>query len=86
MQRVSPVVAPCRAVLHTCTSTAVLHACPYGCRVLCSRYTFLYKQAVGTQDTYLGMSHKDPSTTCCEQLVVRVDMPAANNIKGGWLT
>jgi hypothetical protein len=29
------------------------------------------------------MSHKDPSTTCCEQLVVRVEMPAANNIKGG---
>jgi hypothetical protein len=34
-------------------------------------YEFVYKQAVRTQDAYLGMSGKDPSSTCCEDLVVR---------------
>lgn len=30
------------------------------------RYEFLYRQAVGTEDAYLGSNDKDPSSTCCE--------------------
>ena len=36
------------------------------------RYEFLYKQAVATEDVYLGMSDKDPSSTSCEDLVLKV--------------
>eukprot|EP00238_Polyblepharides_amylifera_P006312 CAMPEP_0196581896 /NCGR_PEP_ID=MMETSP1081-20130531/36260_1 /TAXON_ID=36882 /ORGANISM="Pyramimonas amylifera, Strain CCMP720" /LENGTH=177 /DNA_ID=CAMNT_0041902291 /DNA_START=117 /DNA_END=650 /DNA_ORIENTATION=+ len=39
------------------------------------RYEFLYRQAVGTEDAYLGMSGKDPSSTCCEEIILRVDLP-----------
>jgi hypothetical protein len=46
------------------------------------RYTFLYKQAVGTADAYLGMSGKDPSSTCCEDLVVRIALPKASSAAG----
>eukprot|EP00241_Pyramimonas_parkeae_P010141 CAMPEP_0114227742 /NCGR_PEP_ID=MMETSP0058-20121206/1952_1 /TAXON_ID=36894 /ORGANISM="Pyramimonas parkeae, CCMP726" /LENGTH=138 /DNA_ID=CAMNT_0001338603 /DNA_START=368 /DNA_END=781 /DNA_ORIENTATION=- len=30
------------------------------------KYEFLYRQAVGTEDAYLGSNDKDPSSTCCE--------------------
>ncbi|GIL55027.1 hypothetical protein Vafri_10693 [Volvox africanus] len=40
-------------------------------------YEFLYKQAVDTADNFLGMSGKDPSSTCCEDLVLRVELPEA---------
>lgn len=45
---------------------------------LCS-YDFVYKQAVETTDTYLGMSGKDPSSTQCEQIVVNIDLPNATS-------
>lgn len=36
----------------------------------------LFKQAVGTNDAYLGLDfERDPSSACCEELVVRVLMP-----------
>lgn len=35
----------------------------------------MYKQAVETTDAFLGMSGKDPSSTCCEELLVAVQMP-----------
>lgn len=43
------------------------------------RYEFLYKQAVGTSDNFLGISyvHKDASSASCEDLVVRIDLPGA---------
>ncbi|PNW80932.1 hypothetical protein CHLRE_07g335800v5 [Chlamydomonas reinhardtii] len=40
-------------------------------------YEFLYKQAVDTADNFLGMSGKDGSSTSCEDLVVRVELPGA---------
>jgi hypothetical protein len=44
--------------------------------ILCS-YEFMYKQAVATTDAFLGMSGKDPSSTCCEELVVCIQLPHA---------
>ena len=38
-------------------------------------YEFLYKQAVTANDAYLGMGEKDPSSTQCEDLVLRVHLP-----------
>eukprot|EP00877_Chromochloris_zofingiensis_P003784 jgi/Chrzof1/13406/Cz07g31240.t1 len=43
-------------------------------------YEFIYKQAVESTDAFLGMSGKDPSSTCCEDLVVRVELPEASSI------
>ncbi|GLC41616.1 hypothetical protein PLESTB_000696100 [Pleodorina starrii] len=40
-------------------------------------YEFLYKQSVDTADNFLGMGGKDPSSTSCEDLVVRVELPEA---------
>lgn len=38
----------------------------------------LYKQRVGTEDVFLGMSDKTPSTLHCELMVVKVDLPPIN--------
>lgn len=35
----------------------------------------LYKQAVSSEDMYLGMSGRDPSTHWCDDMVVRVKLP-----------
>ncbi|CAG9464462.1 unnamed protein product [Pedinophyceae sp. YPF-701] len=43
-------------------------------------YDIIYRQAVGTEDAYLGMSGKTPSSTNCEQLSVEVRMPLATGI------
>ncbi|KAM6381724.1 dynein axonemal assembly factor 6-like [Pluvialis apricaria] len=32
-------------------------------------YQILFKQCVGTEDVFFGMSRKDPSTACCEDTV-----------------
>lgn len=45
-------------------------------------YEFLYKQAVDTADNFLGMSGKDPSSSSCEDLVVRVELPEAHSAAG----
>lgn len=45
-------------------------------------YEFLYKQAVDTADNFLGMSGKDGSSTSCEDLVVRVELPGAAGAAG----
>lgn len=52
-----------------------MHA--YACR-----YDFCYKQSVTTSDNFLGMSGKDPSSTCCEHLVVVVQLPQAKSAAG----
>ena len=38
-------------------------------------YDIIYKQRVTADDAYLGMSGKNPSTACCEDLVVRIKLP-----------
>ena len=35
----------------------------------------MFKQHVGTEDVYLGLSDKDPSSTHCDSLLVRVKLP-----------
>lgn len=46
------------------------------------RYEFLYKQAVESTDVFLGMSGKDESSTSCEQMVVKVQLPQVESIAG----
>eukprot|EP00756_Hemistasia_phaeocysticola_P040552 Hpha_TRINITY_DN16868_c3_g9::TRINITY_DN16868_c3_g9_i1::g.152751::m.152751 len=39
-------------------------------------HEILFKQRVGTNDVYLGLDfERDPSSACCEEIVVRVLMP-----------
>lgn len=40
-------------------------------------HRFCYQQRVTAADNFLGLSGKDPSCACCEQLVVVVDLPKA---------
>eukprot|EP00163_Fabomonas_tropica_P033328 TRINITY_DN869_c0_g1_i1.p1 TRINITY_DN869_c0_g1~~TRINITY_DN869_c0_g1_i1.p1 ORF type:complete len:195 (+),score=32.92 TRINITY_DN869_c0_g1_i1:325-909(+) len=40
-------------------------------------YEILYKQSIGSSDTYLGMDFdKDPSSMSCEALLVRIFLPS----------
>ncbi|KAK9824622.1 hypothetical protein WJX72_011800 [[Myrmecia] bisecta] len=43
-------------------------------------YEFIYKQAVGTTDAFLGLSDKDPSSTCCEDLVLTISLPGTKSL------
>ncbi|XP_064206346.1 protein PIH1D3 [Anguilla rostrata] len=38
-------------------------------------YDIVLKQRVGTEDIFLGMSRKDPSSMCCESMVVKIKLP-----------
>ncbi|XP_067308725.1 protein PIH1D3 isoform X2 [Pseudorasbora parva] len=38
-------------------------------------YEIVLKQSVGTEDLFLGLSRKDPSSMCCESMLVRVKLP-----------
>eukprot|EP00062_Callorhinchus_milii_P026144 gi/632987915/ref/XP_007882823.1/ PREDICTED: protein PIH1D3 [Callorhinchus milii] len=38
-------------------------------------YEILFKQRVGTEDVFLGVSRKDGSTACCEDMVIRINLP-----------
>ncbi|XP_060761282.1 protein PIH1D3 [Neoarius graeffei] len=38
-------------------------------------YEIILKQSVGTEDLFLGMSQKDPSSMCCENMLVKVKLP-----------
>jgi len=40
-------------------------------------YDLLYKQSVGTEDIYLGLSGKDPSSVHCDAFSLKVKMPGA---------
>lgn len=44
-------------------------------------YDFVYKQAVETTDTYLGMDPmgKDPTSTSCEDVVLCITLPEADS-------
>ncbi|KAL6758325.1 pre-RNA processing PIH1/Nop17-domain-containing protein [Haematococcus lacustris] len=43
-------------------------------------YEFMYKQAVGSADVYLGMSGKDESSGSCEDLVMKISLPTVNTM------
>ncbi|XP_039620495.1 protein PIH1D3 [Polypterus senegalus] len=38
-------------------------------------YEVIFKQHVGTEDVFLGMSRKDPSSACCECMLIKVKLP-----------
>ncbi|XP_038135108.1 protein PIH1D3 [Cyprinodon tularosa] len=38
-------------------------------------YEIILKQNVGTQDLFLGLSRKDPSSMCCEAMLVKIKLP-----------
>ncbi|KAF7692628.1 protein PIH1D3 isoform X2 [Silurus meridionalis] len=38
-------------------------------------YEIILKQSVAAEDLFLGMSRKDPSSMCCESMLVRVKLP-----------
>ena len=42
------------------------------------KYEILYKQNVTTEDIYLGLSEKDPSSNSCDQLIMKVYLPNTN--------
>ena len=42
------------------------------------KYEILYKQNVGTEDIYLGLSGKDISSNSCDQLLMKVYLPNTN--------
>ncbi|KAF8060002.1 Pih1d3 [Scenedesmus sp. PABB004] len=52
------------------------------------QHEFRYKQCVTPADNFLGMSGKDPSSACCDELVVAVALPLAESAAGaarrGW--
>jgi hypothetical protein len=50
--------------------------------LLSCRLEMRYKQAVTTSDNFLGMSGKDPSSSCCEELLVVLQLPRANSAAG----
>lgn len=37
-------------------------------------YKVLFKQKVGTEDVFLGMSDMDPSSTRCQELLIKVSI------------
>ncbi|XP_069069834.1 dynein axonemal assembly factor 6 [Pleurodeles waltl] len=42
-------------------------------------YEIIFKQQVGAEDVFLGMSRKDPSTACCEDMLVRIKLPGTKS-------
>lgn len=42
---------------------------------LTPKYEFSYKQSVGTEDTFLGLNDKSPSSSDCTHLIIKVHFP-----------
>ncbi|XP_072837112.2 dynein axonemal assembly factor 6 [Pogona vitticeps] len=40
-----------------------------------AEYEILFRQHVGAEDVFLGMSRKDPSTACCEDMLIKIKLP-----------
>lgn len=40
----------------------------------------IFKQTVGTEDIYLGMGAKNPTTSSCENIVVRLAISAGSSL------
>uniref|UniRef100_A0A8D0B8M5 Dynein axonemal assembly factor 6 n=1 Tax=Salvator merianae TaxID=96440 RepID=A0A8D0B8M5_SALMN len=38
-------------------------------------YEILFRQQVGAEDVFLGVSRKDPSTACCEDMLIKIQLP-----------
>ncbi|XP_054452691.1 protein PIH1D3 [Anoplopoma fimbria] len=38
-------------------------------------YEIILKQSVGTEDLFLGLNRKDPSSMCCEAMLVKIKLP-----------
>uniref|UniRef100_A0A2K6G7J5 Dynein axonemal assembly factor 6 n=2 Tax=Propithecus coquereli TaxID=379532 RepID=A0A2K6G7J5_PROCO len=38
-------------------------------------YEIVFQQQVGTEDIFLTLTRKDPSTACCQDLVVKIKLP-----------
>ncbi|XP_044225044.1 protein PIH1D3 [Thunnus albacares] len=38
-------------------------------------YEIILKQSVGTEDLFLGLSRKDPSSMCCKAMLVKIKLP-----------
>ncbi|XP_048370673.1 dynein axonemal assembly factor 6 isoform X2 [Sphaerodactylus townsendi] len=38
-------------------------------------YEIMFQQQVRTEDMFLGMSRKDPSTACCEDMLIKIHLP-----------
>lgn len=45
------------------------------CLILVVRYDIILKQSVGTEDIFIGLSGKDPSSMCCEAMLVTFILP-----------
>ncbi|XP_042545993.1 dynein axonemal assembly factor 6 [Dipodomys merriami] len=41
-------------------------------------HEIIFKQQVGTEDVYLAFTRKDPSTACCQEIVVKIQLPDTN--------
>ncbi|XP_015687885.1 protein PIH1D3 [Protobothrops mucrosquamatus] len=39
------------------------------------RYEIVFKQQVRAEDLFLGTSRKDPSTACCEDMLIKIKLP-----------
>ncbi|KAL4659673.1 protein PIH1D3 [Arapaima gigas] len=42
------------------------------------RYEIVLEQSVGTEDLFLGLSRKDPSSVSCENMLVKVRLPSTD--------
>jgi hypothetical protein len=52
-------------------------ACNVGDTRPCPRYELSYKQAVGTEDTFLGLAGKSPSSADCTHITIKIHFPGA---------
>ena len=43
-------------------------------------YSISYRQTITTDDVYLGMSNKNPSTASCEMMVIKIELPEAKSL------
>ncbi|XP_076811174.1 dynein axonemal assembly factor 6-like [Clavelina lepadiformis] len=41
-------------------------------------YDISYKQKVSTEDMFLGMGSKNPSSACCEDMIIRIELPGCS--------
>lgn len=53
-------------------------ACGMGDDRPCPRYEISYKQAVGTEDTFLGLGGKDPSSASCTHITIKIHFPGSS--------
>ena len=44
----------------------------------CPRYEISYKQAVGTEDTFLGLGDKSPASADCTHITIKIHFPGSS--------